>query len=184
MQGSEPVVQKWRRRKSIRKEAEGTSLVVQWLRLCAPNAGGRGFKPWSGNQDPSCCTAWPKKKAKQQTGSGHKRPPLPASSGRPPAEVNLEDRQKTEPTPPRWEWRRGVDSRPRSVYPCRVLHLKARDHKWAAMPAEKRRTDCCSLRPPMLRSSLKTRPAARGASCNSGDPQKERQQDEAEKDPV
>ena len=25
----------------------GTSLVVQWLRLCAPNAGGLGFNPWS-----------------------------------------------------------------------------------------------------------------------------------------
>ena len=26
----------------------GTSLVVQWLRLHAPNAGGPGFDPWSG----------------------------------------------------------------------------------------------------------------------------------------
>ena len=26
----------------------GTSLVVQWLRLHAPNAGGLGFDPWSG----------------------------------------------------------------------------------------------------------------------------------------
>ena len=28
---------------------EGTSLVVQWLRLCDPNAGGPGFNLWSGN---------------------------------------------------------------------------------------------------------------------------------------
>ena len=27
----------------------GTSLVVQWLRLHAPDAGGPGFDPWSGN---------------------------------------------------------------------------------------------------------------------------------------
>ncbi|TEA31943.1 hypothetical protein DBR06_SOUSAS8310198, partial [Sousa chinensis] len=25
------------------------SLVVQWVRLHAPNAGGPGFDPWSGN---------------------------------------------------------------------------------------------------------------------------------------
>ena len=30
----------------------GTSLVVQWLRLCTPNAGGPGFDPWSGNEIP------------------------------------------------------------------------------------------------------------------------------------
>ena len=27
----------------------GTSLVVQWLRLHTPSAGGLGFNPWSGN---------------------------------------------------------------------------------------------------------------------------------------
>ena len=27
----------------------GTSLVVQWLRLCVLNVGGLGFDPWSGN---------------------------------------------------------------------------------------------------------------------------------------
>ena len=27
----------------------GTSLVAQWLRLRAPNAGGPGFDPWSEN---------------------------------------------------------------------------------------------------------------------------------------
>ena len=31
------------------KNSMGTSLVVQWLRLYAHNAGGPGFKPWSGN---------------------------------------------------------------------------------------------------------------------------------------
>ena len=29
--------------------SSGTSLVVQWVRLCTPNAGGPGFDPWSGN---------------------------------------------------------------------------------------------------------------------------------------
>ena len=36
---------------------EGSSLAVQWLRLCASNAGGTGFDPWSGNQDPTCPVA-------------------------------------------------------------------------------------------------------------------------------
>ena len=27
----------------------GTSLVVQWLRLCVLSVGGLGFDPWSGN---------------------------------------------------------------------------------------------------------------------------------------
>ena len=31
------------------KKVEGTSLVVQWLRLRTPNAAGLGFHPWSGN---------------------------------------------------------------------------------------------------------------------------------------
>ena len=31
------------------KMSSGTSLVVQWLRLCIPNAGGLGFDPWAGN---------------------------------------------------------------------------------------------------------------------------------------
>ena len=31
------------------KYLTGTSLTVQWLRLHAPNAGGPGFYPWSGN---------------------------------------------------------------------------------------------------------------------------------------
>ena len=35
----------------------GTSLAVQWLRLCIPNAGGIGFNPWLGNENPACCRA-------------------------------------------------------------------------------------------------------------------------------
>ena len=31
------------------KHDGGTSLVVQWLQLCAPKAVGPGFDPWSGN---------------------------------------------------------------------------------------------------------------------------------------
>ena len=31
------------------RDRTGTSLVVQWLRLQAPNAGGPGFSPWSTN---------------------------------------------------------------------------------------------------------------------------------------
>ena len=33
-----------------KKEEEGTSLVVQWLRLCAPNAGGPGSIPGLGTR--------------------------------------------------------------------------------------------------------------------------------------
>ena len=33
-----------------------TSLVVQWLRLCAPNAGGPGLIPHAAaKKDPECC---------------------------------------------------------------------------------------------------------------------------------
>ena len=39
-----------------------TSLLVQWLRLCAPNARGMGFDPWLENQDPICRTVRPKHK--------------------------------------------------------------------------------------------------------------------------
>ena len=31
---------------------KGTSLVVQWLRLQDPDAGGQGFNPWSRNEIP------------------------------------------------------------------------------------------------------------------------------------
>ena len=33
-------------------EFSGSSLVVQWLRLCAPNAVDPSLKTWSGNQIP------------------------------------------------------------------------------------------------------------------------------------
>ena len=49
----------------------GTSLMVQWLRLCASTAWGQGINPWLGNQDPGCCMAWPKKKKKiRNSGKG------------------------------------------------------------------------------------------------------------------
>ena len=41
-------------------KSQGTSLVVQWLRLWAPNAGGHGFHPWMGTKIPTCCMEWPK----------------------------------------------------------------------------------------------------------------------------
>ena len=36
------------REKRVKKKEEGTSLVVQWLGLCAPNAGGPGSVPGQG----------------------------------------------------------------------------------------------------------------------------------------
>ena len=40
----------------------GTSMMVQWLRLCAPNAGGQGLIPHAATKslhattkDPACC---------------------------------------------------------------------------------------------------------------------------------
>ena len=44
-----------------------TSLSVQWLRLCASNAGGLDWipDPWWGNEGPACCVVWPKKKEKK-----------------------------------------------------------------------------------------------------------------------
>ena len=47
------------------KTIMGTSLMVQWLRLCAFTAWGQGIDPWLGNWDPGCCMAWPKKKNPQ-----------------------------------------------------------------------------------------------------------------------
>ena len=35
--------------KQSKKQDIGTSLVVQWLRLHAPQCKGPGFNPWSGN---------------------------------------------------------------------------------------------------------------------------------------
>ena len=41
----------WTCSEFLLKIGSGTSLLVQWLRLCAPNEGGGGaeFDPWSGN---------------------------------------------------------------------------------------------------------------------------------------
>ena len=33
----------------IKMNLRGTTLVVQWLTLCAPNLGGAQFDPWPGN---------------------------------------------------------------------------------------------------------------------------------------
>ena len=41
-------------------------MVVQWLRLSASNEEGHGFDPWSGNEDPTYCTAKKKKKDKNK----------------------------------------------------------------------------------------------------------------------
>ena len=47
--------------KKKKNEEIGTSLVVQWLRLCVPNAGGPGLMPGQGTRyhmpqlkDPAC----------------------------------------------------------------------------------------------------------------------------------
>ena len=34
-------------KKMLNEKAVGTSLVVQWLRLCTPNEKGHGLDPWS-----------------------------------------------------------------------------------------------------------------------------------------
>ena len=38
----------------IEKKILGTSLVVQWVRLGTPNAGGPGSIPGGGELDPTC----------------------------------------------------------------------------------------------------------------------------------
>ena len=40
----------------------GTSLAIQWLRLCASNVGGVGLIPGLGTKTPHDCGVWPKKK--------------------------------------------------------------------------------------------------------------------------
>ena len=48
------------------KQYFGTFLVVQWLGLHAPNAGGKGLIPdWETKIIPTCCMAWPKRKKKK-----------------------------------------------------------------------------------------------------------------------
>ena len=41
----------------------GTSLVVQWVRLCTPNAGGRGLIPGWGTKIPHAAWSGQKKNA-------------------------------------------------------------------------------------------------------------------------
>ena len=47
----------------------GTSQAVQWLRLCAPNAGSTGSIPCRGNKILHATQAWPKEKKKDDTPS-------------------------------------------------------------------------------------------------------------------
>ena len=42
----------------------GTSLVVQWLRLCF-HCRGHGFNPWLVSEDPVCHVVWPKNNFKK-----------------------------------------------------------------------------------------------------------------------
>ena len=50
---------------TFKNRALGTSLVIQWLSVCAFNAGGHRFNPWSGNRDLIYCTVRAKKKKKK-----------------------------------------------------------------------------------------------------------------------
>lgn len=52
----------------------GTSLAVQWLRLCAPNAGDMGSIPGWRTKIPHYCTAWPKRKKKEREKKKKKKP--------------------------------------------------------------------------------------------------------------
>ena len=45
---------------------EGTSLVVQWLRLCASNSGGTGSIPGQGTKSPHAAWHGQKKKKKKK----------------------------------------------------------------------------------------------------------------------
>ena len=60
---SSPCTTAWKGRK---KEREGqTSLVVQWLILCASTAGGMALIPGQGSS--ACCMVWRKKKVNEFT---------------------------------------------------------------------------------------------------------------------
>ena len=52
---------------SVIKNLPGTSLAVQWLRLCASNAGGAGSIPGQGTKIPHAA-AWPKKQTNKNKG--------------------------------------------------------------------------------------------------------------------
>ena len=49
----------------VKYQWRGTSLVVQWLRLCAPNAGGTGSIPGQGTKIPHATRHSPKEKKKK-----------------------------------------------------------------------------------------------------------------------
>ena len=49
--------------------SQGTSLSVQWLRLCASNAGGAGSIPGRGTKIPHAAGRGQKKKTKQTLAS-------------------------------------------------------------------------------------------------------------------
>ena len=51
------VVVKIKRKNSFKKSCLGNSLVVQWLRLQASDAGGIGLTPGRGMKVPTCCVA-------------------------------------------------------------------------------------------------------------------------------
>ena len=55
-----------------RKGSEGASLVVHWLRLCAPIAGGSGLIPGQGTRIPHAtgCREKKKKKARKEEEAG------------------------------------------------------------------------------------------------------------------
>ena len=55
------------REKNIRKGQTGASLVVQWLRLCAPNARGMGLIDGQGTKIPHAAKCSQKKTRKGQT---------------------------------------------------------------------------------------------------------------------
>ena len=56
-----------------RKGSEGASLVVHWLRLCAPIAGGSGLIPGQGTRIPHAAGCREKKKKKGKEGRGGRR---------------------------------------------------------------------------------------------------------------
>ena len=53
-------------RKLSRKQKDGASLAVQWLRVCACNAGGAGSIPGRGTRIPHATGPKKKKKVKRQ----------------------------------------------------------------------------------------------------------------------
>ena len=60
---------------NIRKTKLGTSLIVQWLRLCTSIAGGTGSIPGPGTNIPTCHIAQPKNEKKTKLSSQLGTPP-------------------------------------------------------------------------------------------------------------